>query len=209
MALIVRCTKGPGKGECKIEDSDLILMIQQGKRDAFNQLFEKYKDEAVRTAFLVTGRRSICEDIAQEAFIQCYMHINDLQNPSGFRAWFYRILTRTAWKYGRSAGREIPTENMTEKAEESSEDLADEQYLASEKNRILYSEIDRLNSKLKAVIVLYYFNGFSTKEIAKISGCLEGTVKSRLFTARKRLKAGMDSFYSGKECSFNAEHKAI
>jgi len=185
-------------------------MIQQGDFDAFDQIFEKYKNEAVRTAYLITGRKSICEDIAQEAFIKCFKHISDLKNPNGFRAWFFRILTRTAWKYGRSASREIPTENMAERVEESSLDLASEQYSAAEENRLLYSEINHLAPKQKTVIILYYFNGLSTKEIAKVSGCLEGTVKSRLFSARKKLKSRLDSVYnSGKECKIYAEHKVI
>lgn len=185
-------------------------MIQQGNNNAFDQLFDKYKNEAVRTAYLITGRNSICEDIAQEAFIKCYKHIRELKNPNGFRAWFFRILTRTAWKYGRSASREIPTEDMTERIEESGSNLAGDPYLSVEENRLLYSEINRLEPKQKTVIVLYYFNGLSTKEIAKASGCLEGTVKSRLFSARKKLKSKLDSFYnSGKEHRSNAEYKAI
>ena len=188
----------------------MVLMMRQGNSDAFDQIFEKYKNEAVRTAYLITGKKSICEDIAQEAFIKCFIHIGDLQNPNGFRAWFFRILTRTAWKYGRSVSREIPTENMTEKVEESSFDLINEQYSATEENRLLYSEISRLEPKQKTVIILYYFNGLSTKEIAKVSRCLEGTVKSRLFSARKKLKARLDPVYSsGEECRTYAEHKSI
>lgn len=185
-------------------------MIQQGDFDAFDQIFEKYKNEAVRTAYLITGRKSICEDIAQEAFIQCYKHISDLKNPNGFRAWFFRILTRTAWKYGRSASREIPTENMAERVEESGLNLVSERYSAVEENRLLYSEINNLAPKQKTVIILYYFNGLSTKEIAKVSRCLEGTVKSRLFSARKKLKSRLDSVNnSEKECKIYAEHKVI
>ncbi|MEA4830835.1 RNA polymerase sigma factor [Caproiciproducens sp.] len=188
----------------------MILMIQQGNFDAFDQIFEKYKNEAVRTAYLITGRKSICEDIAQEAFIKCFKHISDLKNPNGFRAWFFRILTRTAWKYGRSASREIPTENMAERVDESSLNLVNEQYSTFEENRLLYSEINHLEPKQKTVIILYYFNGLSTKEIAKVSRCLEGTVKSRLFSARKKLKSRLDSVYhSRKECKTYAEHKVI
>ncbi len=185
-------------------------MIQRGNPDAFEQIFNKYKNEAVRTAYLITGKRSICEDIAQEAFIKCLKHIEKLKNPGGFRAWFFRILTRTAWKYGRAAGREVPTEEPAEKAGQSGLDLLGEQYFAFEESRFLYSEINRLEPKQKTAIILYYFNGLSTKEIAKISGCLEGTVKSRLFTARKKLKCGLDSFYhSGKERGINAGYKAV
>jgi len=185
-------------------------MIQQGNSDAFDQIFEKYKNEAVRTAYLITGRKSICEDIAQETFIKCFKHIGDLKNPNGFRAWFFRILTRTAWKYGRSASHEIPTEDIAERVEESSSDLVNEHYSTVEENRLLYSEINRLETKQKTAIILYYFNGLSTKEIAKVSRCLEGTVKSRLFSARKKLRSRLDSGYnSEKECRAYAEHKVI
>lgn len=184
----------------------MILRIQRGDSEAFDLLFDKYKDEAVRTAYLITGKSSICEDIAQETFIKCYTHINELKNPNGFRAWFYKILTRTAWKHGRSASREIPTEDMAETA--SGWESVSDPYLSVDENRLLYSEINRLEPKQKTAIVLYYFNGLSTKEIAKASECLEGTVKSRLFSARKILKAKLDSSYnSGKERRSHAEYK--
>lgn len=48
--------------------------------------------------------------------------------------------------------------------------------------------VQRLDEKHRSIVVLYYYNEFSTKQIARITGCLEGTVKSRLYTARKRLE---------------------
>ncbi|MDP4109250.1 MAG: sigma-70 family RNA polymerase sigma factor [Bacillota bacterium] len=188
----------------------MVLLIRQGNDDAFEQIFDKYKNEAVRTAYLITGKKSICEDIAQEAFIKCYKHIGKLKNPAGFRAWFLRILTRTAWKYGREAGRETPAENIFEKAGQAGLELTARQYFTFEENRRLYAEIGLLEKKLKTVIVLYYFNGLSTKEIAKATGCLEGTVKSRLFTARKRLKSRLEIFYSTeKEKDADAACKVV
>ncbi len=168
------------------------MLLQKGDLDAFDEIFEKYKNKAVRTAFLITGNRSICEDIAQEAFIQCYNHIGNLRNPNGFCAWFYKILTRTAWKYGKAASGEVATDNMPETADEINIDISIEQHIQSETNRILHSEIAQLKPKLKTIIVLYYFNSLSIKEIAKVTGCLEGTVKSRLYTARLKLKKSME-----------------
>lgn len=168
-------------------------MIQKGNPDAFDQLFEKYKNEAVRTAYLITGNRSICDDIAQEAFITCYQQIGNLKNPKAFKAWFYRILTRTAWKYGKLANREISTENIVEKADERNMDVSLQRYMQSEINQNLYTEISRLEPKQKAVIILYYFNGFSTKEIAMVLKCFEGTVKSRLYAARQKLKSSLEA----------------
>jgi len=185
-------------------------MLQRGDLAAFDKIFEKYKDKAVRTAYLITGNRSICEDIAQEAFIQCYNHIGELKNPDGFRAWFYRILTRVAWKNGKAASREVATENILEDAAKIDLDNSLEQQLRSETNRILYSQIALLEPKLKTVIILHYFNDLSTKEIAKVVGCLNGTVKSRLYTARQMLRERMELINcQEKECAKNAKCKIV
>ena len=198
------------RGGYEIEERELILRLQQGDLAAFDELFEKYKNMAVRTAYLITGNRSICEDIAQETFIQCYKNIGKLRNPHGFRAWFYRILTRVAWQYGKAAGLEIATENILEEVDKTSIDISLEQYLRSETDRILCSEIAHLQSKLKTVVILYYFSGLSTKEIATAVGCLDGTVKSRLHTARQKLKKSMElQGYLRKESDQNAKYKFV
>ncbi len=171
-------------------------MVQKGDADAFDMLFEKYKNEAVRTAYLITGNQSICEDIAQETFIKCYRSIGKLENPKAFKAWFYRILTRIAWKYGKQASLEVPEENIIEKADEKNIDISFEQHMQSELNQMLYAEISRLEPRKKAVIILYYFNGLSTREISAVLNCFEGTVKSRLHAARQELKQGLKTFES-------------
>jgi len=70
-------------------------------------------------------------------------------------------------------------------------DLADSVFRVVERKEEaeeLYQAILRLPVKQRTMVILYYFEEMSTKEIAKLSGCLEGTVKSRLYGARKRLK---------------------
>lgn len=198
------------RGACKIEEIELISLLQKGDLDAFDRIFEKYKDNAVRTAYLITGNQSICEDIVQEAFIQCYKHVGSLKDPNGFRAWFYKILTRLAWKYGKAASREIATDDLSEKADETNIQISIEQHLQFETNRILHLEIAQLEPKLKNVIILYYFNGLSTKEIAAAEGCLEGTVKSRLHTARQKLKKSLESLDCQEtECGKNAKCRFV
>jgi len=181
------------RGGCPIEDQELVMLLQKGDLTAFDELFAKYQHMAVRTAYLITGNRAICEDIVQETFINCYRNIGKLKNPQGFRAWFYRILTRAAWRYGKAAGREIPTANIWEEADKTDTDNSPGADLQADMSRLLYTEITRLQPKLKTVVVLYYFNGLTTKEIAKAVGCLDGTVKSRLYTARQNLKKSMEA----------------
>lgn len=184
-------------------------MTQKGDADAFDSLFELYKDEAVRTAYLITGNQSICEDIAQEAFLTCYRCIGSLKKPETFRAWFYRILTRSAWKYGKRARREVAEENVEERADKIDRELSSERYRQSEVNESLYLEISRLEPKQKAAVILYYFSGLSTKEISMTLHCLEGTVKSRLHAARKKLKRNLKASESEEKESGSVARKGI
>jgi len=58
---------------------DLVIRLQKGEKVAFERLFEAYKVKAVRTAYLLTNNNTLAEDITQEAFVQCYLKINDLK----------------------------------------------------------------------------------------------------------------------------------
>ena len=66
-----------------------------------------------------------------------------------------------------------------------------EETLARSRDEMLYEAVKALPVKQRTAVVLYYFNQMSTREIAEATGCLEGTVKSRLHTARKNLKAAL------------------
>ena len=123
-----------------------------------------------------------------EAFVQVYLNIHRLKDPAGFRSWFYRSLTRLAWRKGRTSRREIPDEDIALHAdrESSGDSLTD--LLQKEERDCIRMAVQRLDEKHRSIVVLYYYNEFSTKQIARITGCLEGTVKSRLYTARKRLE---------------------
>jgi RNA polymerase sigma-70 factor (ECF subfamily) len=72
-----------------MNETDLIIGIQNGDSDSFTKLYDLYKNKAVRTAYLITGNRTSAEDVAQDAFVKCYVEIGKLQNPECFRTWFY------------------------------------------------------------------------------------------------------------------------
>lgn len=187
-----------------------MVLVQNGSRSSFDELYEKYKNDAVRTAYLITGNQSICEDIAQETFVTCYRSIGSLKNPKAFTAWFYHILTRIAWKYGKLASIEIADENVIEKADEINVDTSIANHELTETKRILCSEISGLEPNQKTVVILYYYNELTTREIAQVLKCSEGTVKSRLHTARKKLRERLDTpEYNEKESETCAGKQAI
>lgn len=169
-------------------DEELVRRMQQGDMQAFDELYARYKDDAYRIACLITGRRADGEDLAQEAFVTCAQSIHSLKDGSKFRPWLLKTLTRAAWKYCRKRTREQPVSELFETGEGES---ALSSVLRTEEQRLLYAALDTLDEKRRTVIVLYYFDELSIRETAQAIGVTEGTVKSRLFSARRHLRQAL------------------
>lgn len=179
-------------------DVELIRKWKEGDEDAFSAMYERYRQTAMRTAWLLCHNLADSEDIVQETFVQCYFHIQELKDESRFRPWMLKCLVRTGWKLMKKQKKEMPEEQMelhlererylesTFSGKTSGEPL--EEAIAREFSGELTKAVRRLSEKHRLVIVLYYYDELSVHEIAKITGCLEGTVKSRLYFARRQLK---------------------
>src|SRR5262245_1365103 len=140
---------------------------------------------AFRVAFSVLRHRQDAEDVAQEAFVRAYRGFRRLRDRDRFRAWLVRMTWRLALDWKRGAARRLAREQAaTEVAPETtSEDVA----IANERSAKLWEAIDALPPKLRLVIVLASVEGHGLAEVAALLRIPEGTVKSRLFEARKRL----------------------
>ncbi|MDO5147604.1 MAG: RNA polymerase sigma factor [Eubacteriales bacterium] len=179
-------------------DASLVQRWKSGDEEAFDVLYEKYKNEAVRTAWLLCKNLADSEDIVQETFVQCYLHIGDLKDGEHFRSWMLKILVRNGWKTVKKAKKEMPKEQMELYAQREKDlwrqtgggrrQSPEQKVIAGESAGELAEALERLSEKHRVVVVLYYYEEFSIKDIAKITGTLEGTVKSRLYFARKQLK---------------------
>lgn len=170
---------------------EIIEKVQKGDMQAFEQLFELYKSKALKTAYLMTGDKVVSEDVVQEAFIKCYRSIKELRQPQYFHTWFYKLLTRTAWQYLKKERQIMPVEDISEMLEKDCVKAYSEKLEDEATANMLYEEIAKLDPKLQMTLILFYYDGFSVKEIAHIMGCFEGTVKSRLHTGRKKLQKSL------------------
>ncbi|MHC1748915.1 MAG: RNA polymerase sigma factor [Cellulosilyticaceae bacterium] len=185
-----------------MNETDLIKKVKQGDMQAFEQLFELYKYKAIKTVYLMTGDKDASEDIVQEAFVTCYLSIKTLKTPEYFKTWFFKLLTRTAWRYMKKEKKLVPVEEIAEMIEKQQVGIYSDEVEQRESSRLLYQEIEKLEIKLQTTLVLYYYSELSIKEIAKVMGCLEGTVKSRLYTGRNKLKISLikqENFISTRE----------
>ena len=139
---------------------------------------------AFRVAYGVLRHREDAEDVAQDAFARAFRNFGQLRDRDRFRAW----LVRTAWRLAidRRRGdmrRVAREETVVAECEASTEQVAS----ARERATHLWAAIDGLPEKLRVVIVLSGIEGHDTREIGSLLGIPEGTVRSRLFTARKAL----------------------
>lgn len=170
-----------------MEETELVRKMISGDRDAFAGLMEIYQPQALRAAYLISGNHADSEDIVQETFVACYMNRRQIKNPEAFKGWFYKTLSRIAWRICRKKKREQPSEEVYPADKAAPGEILGN-YILKEEEQALYEAVLKLPVKQRTVIVLYYYNQMSVKEIAAACGCLEGTVKSRLFNGKARLR---------------------
>jgi RNA polymerase sigma-70 factor (ECF subfamily) len=154
---------------------------------------------AFRVAFSVLRQREDAEDVAQEAFAKAYRSFNQLRDRERFRAWLVRMTWRMALDRQRANRRRLAREagdlveaglswpersrRQTRLAHTTTDAL-----VAQERAEQLWRAIDSLPEKLRLVIVLAGIEGHDIREVAALLDVPDGTVKSRLFLARKQLK---------------------
>jgi RNA polymerase sigma-70 factor (ECF subfamily) len=142
---------------------------------------------AFRVAFSVLRQREDAEDVAQEAFAKAYRSFNQLRDRTRFRAWLVRMTWRMALDRQRGNRRRLAHERPVESEPNDGGSTADV-VEARERADLLWRAIEELPEKLRLVIVLAGIEGHDMHEVSALLDVPEGTVKSRLFLARKQLK---------------------
>ena len=148
---------------------------------------------AFRVAFSVLRHQQDAEDVAQESFAKAYRHFASLQDRDRFRAWLVRTVWRTALDRQRANRRRGAHEFAVEASvlwPRVAAPVATLPAVADER-AALWTAIDALPEKLRVVIVLASIEGHDVREVAALLRIPEGTVKSRLFLARQRLKEAL------------------
>jgi RNA polymerase sigma-70 factor (ECF subfamily) len=140
---------------------------------------------AFRVAFSVLRHREDAEEVAQEAFAKAFRSFHQLRDREKFRAWLVRMTWRMALDRQRSNRRRFARELRVEPPETPS--IVDSP-IARERAEQLWQAIETLSEKLRVVIVLAGIQGHDIKEVAALLELPEGTIKSRLFSARQQLK---------------------
>jgi len=136
-------------------------------------------------AYGVLRNREDAQEVVQEAFTRAFRRAGQLKDRTRFRAWLTRMTWRLAIDRWRADRRRVAREQVTVDARR--DVSAEEMAAAFERSQHVWRAIDTLPDKLRIVIVLAAIEGHDTREVSRLLNLPEGTVKSRLFLARKRL----------------------
>jgi RNA polymerase sigma-70 factor (ECF subfamily) len=177
-------------------DSQLVARAQQGDKQAFSLLVEKYQRKLTRLLSRFIRDQAEVEDVTQEAFIKAYRALPAFRGDSAFYTWLYRIGINTAKNYLMAMGRRAPTSTEVEAEDaegfEEGEQLRDintpeSVLLSNEIAETVNSTIEQLPEELRRAIQMREIEGMSYEDIAQAMDCPIGTVRSRIFRAREAI----------------------
>lgn len=163
----------------------LALCMASDNRDAFSRLVEIHQQGLRRFLLNLTGGdENLTDDVAQETFIKAWMAIRSFHGLSGFRTWHDRIALNELSNYRRLSGRmeTTPVDNPALHIADTSAPSPDARMDAA-------ALIRTLPDNERTVVLLFYLEEMTLKEISKITCMPEGTVKSHLSRARSRLRS--------------------
>ena len=171
-------------------DAELVAAVLAGEREAFSELVRRYQDYAYGAAIGLLSDFDLARDVVQEAFLAAYRDLARLRDPERFGGWLRGIVRNTAYRALRELKR---VRKIAEGFAGTAETFArtpspDEGAEHAEQREIVQLALDRLKSKNREAVSLYYVNGFSYEDIAGFLGVTEAAVQGRLQRGRAELR---------------------
>jgi RNA polymerase sigma factor (sigma-70 family) len=170
-------------GGLALSDRELIDASRRGERDAFGHLVERYQSLVSAVAMAATGDRALSEDVAQETFITAWRQLDKLNQTSKLRPWLCVI----ARNLGYRARRDRPVVADDAAAEPDGGASPFDAVVEAEAQRIVRDTLSRVPKRYREVLVLYYQNDRSVKEVAEALGISENAALQRLSRGRRYL----------------------
>lgn len=162
----------------------IALRCQTGEADAFEDLVAAMERPLLYYAASITGNLDTGLDVLQDVWIKAFRGIGKLKDPGALRSWLYSITHGIAVdRIRRNAARERAESVELEDFKES-----DEPSFAAEDAAAIHQALSELGLKHREVLVLHFLDDLSIAEIARVVGCSEGTVKSRMHYAKRAMK---------------------
>ena len=187
---MIAATRAPDRPEDP--DLEAVSRARRGEVGAFDELVRRYEHRIVNFVRTQVSKKVDAEDVAQEVFIRAYRGLKTFKGQSAFKTWLYQIATNTARTHLERHGRrkEDAAGTLSDEGPDSPPPAASGEDL--EAQVLLRDRLDRALAALpedqRQIVVLRDVEGFEYKEIAAMLSIPIGTVESRIFRARARLR---------------------
>ena len=187
----------------KNEDTELVALAQKGSTNSFNKLVDKYHSRIYSLTYQMTSNREDAEDLTQEIFIKAFEALPRFKGRSSFYTWLYRIGINKTINYRKKRNRNRPIsidaldQDITYDKVYTELDSKDSplRHIGLNELQVKLNEaMQRLSLKHRTVVVMHDIEGIPHDEIAKIVGVSVGTIRSRLFYARRQLQADLGEY---------------
>lgn len=185
------------------QDAELVLKAQRGDLHAFDELVERYHGKIYGLTYNMTSNREDAEDLTQEVFVKAFEALPRFQGKSSFYTWIYRIAVNKTINYRKKRNRKralsLDQFDQEIKMDSSYHDLTSKgsplrNISLSELQIKLNEALQNLSEKHRTVVVMHDMQGIPHEDIAKVVGASVGTVRSRLFYARRQMQSELSEF---------------
>jgi RNA polymerase sigma factor (sigma-70 family) len=184
------------------KDAELVTLARMGDLEAFGDLLDRYQTVMKSVAIRMLDDEDIAIEMVQEALLQAFLSIHNLNDPERFKSWLYGIVINVCRNYlrrelGKGFNVEALSENLHSNATTRGANSEDPQVILEklEYRNQFFSLIERLKPIYKEVILLHYFRHYRLAEIAVVQAVSLETVKVRLHRAREMLRHQLRLLY--------------
>jgi RNA polymerase sigma-70 factor (ECF subfamily) len=184
------------------ESSWLVSECIAGNQAAIEMLVRQYETGVFRLALSIVGDEADANEITQETFIAALKALRTYQEKKTFKAWLYTIalnLSRSHLRKRKVIERLRTTLGSIFRVETQKQSLPEEDVIRTEKEAAIWTELNKLDERHRIVVVLRYFHELPIAEISEILSVNEGTIHSRLHTARERLREALQSMHGDQD----------
>lgn len=174
------------------DDTYNVRHCLDGNANAFEPLVRRYQNAAFAVALGYLRDRSDAEDVVQDAFVSAFCKLSQLKDPAVFGSWFHRIVVNRCKEWVRRSriGPKVRVDADTEglRDEYAMSDRIHRKYI---ERLEIWDEVEQLPEHYRQVVTLYYYTGFSLREIAAFLEIPESTARGRLYQSRIRLREAL------------------
>ena len=188
-----------------LSDQELMRIVQAGDFSPASEIYDRYSSRIYNFAFRFLRNSEAAEDATQEVFVKMLKHANQFHGDAKLSTWLFSITANWCRDYLRKADNKAKeSDDVLVTLPASGENSPERNLEQKENEQRIRKALAALTAEQREAILLSRYQGLSYAEIAQISGCSEGAVKTRVFRAMETLKKALSGESRGGSRCLNA-----